>query len=54
MILRPAKYNKNLFCQNITVLYLQQGILDILFDLFRLPVPEFTDDFADALLSVGK
>lgn len=31
----------------------QHGILEILFDLFRLKIPELTEDFHTALLSVG-
>lgn len=31
----------------------QHGILEILFDLFRLKIPELTEDFNTALLSVG-
>lgn len=38
----------------MNLLYFQQGILDILYDLFRLTVPEFTEDFSEALLGVGK
>lgn len=32
---------------------LQQGIIEILFDLFRLPIPDWTPDFLAALLSIG-
>ena len=34
--------------------YLQKEILDIIYEVFRLPIPKWTDDFAAALLSVGK
>ena len=36
------------------VLYLQKDIMDILFDLFRLPVPIWTSNFQEALASVGE
>ncbi|XP_052097251.1 rapamycin-insensitive companion of mTOR-like [Mytilus californianus] len=43
----------------VGILYLpfpeiRQGILDILYDLFRLQVPEFTENFSEALLSVDQ
>ena len=33
---------------------LQREILDMLFDVFRFQVPAWTDNFAEALLSIGK
>ena len=33
---------------------LQKGIMEVLFDIFQLKEPEWTDDFHVALLSVGK
>lgn len=32
----------------------QKGIIDVLFEIFRFSVPEWTDCFSDALLSIGK
>jgi hypothetical protein len=37
-----------------TFLRLQKDIMDILFEVFRLPVPIWTSDFQEALASVGK
>ncbi len=28
--------------------------MDIIFDVFRLPQPEWTNDFSEALVSVGE
>lgn len=33
---------------------LQQGLLEVMYDIFRLPVPVATQDFIEALLSVGE
>lgn len=33
---------------------LQKGLLEVLYEIFRLPVPIATQDFTDALLSVGE
>lgn len=33
---------------------LQKGIMEVLFDIFQLKEPEWTDDFHVALLSVGE
>ena len=27
--------------------------MDVVYDVFRLPLPEWTDDFLQALLSIG-
>lgn len=32
---------------------LQKGLLEVLYDIFRLPVPIITQDFTEAVLSVG-
>ena len=32
----------------------QKGIMDIVFEIFQLKEPDWTDDFSIALLSVGK
>lgn len=34
-------------------LYPQKEIMDILYDVFRLAIPVWTEDFSKALLSVG-
>lgn len=33
---------------------LQKGLLEVLYEIFRLPVPIVTQDFTEALLSVGE
>ena len=33
---------------------LQRGLLEVLYDIFRLPLPVVTEEFIEALLSVGK
>jgi len=33
---------------------LQKGLLEVLYDIFRLPVPIITQDFTEGLQSVGK
>lgn len=35
-------------------LLLQRGLLEVLYDIFRLPLPVVTEEFIEALLSVGK
>lgn len=35
-------------------LLFQRGLLEVLYDIFRLPLPVVTDEFIEALLSVGK
>jgi len=32
----------------------QRGLLEVMYDIFRLPVPVVTQDFLEALLSVGE
>lgn len=32
----------------------QRGLLEVMYDIFRLPVPVVTQDFIEALLSVGE
>ena len=32
----------------------QKGVMEILFEIFQLNEPDWTDDFQQALLSVGK
>lgn len=32
----------------------QKGLLEVLYEIFRLPVPIITQDFTEALLSVGE
>ena len=41
---------------SVVALYfaLQKGIMEVLFEIFQLKEPEWTDDFHLALLSVGK
>lgn len=34
--------------------HLQKGLLEVLYEIFRLPVPIVTEDFMEALLSVGE
>ena len=34
--------------------YFQRGLLEVLYDIFRLPLPVVTEEFIEALLSVGK
>lgn len=36
------------------LILLQKGIMEVLFEIFQLKEPEWTDDFHLALLSVGK
>lgn len=33
---------------------LQKGLMEVLYEIFRLPVPIVTQDFTEALLSVGE
>lgn len=39
---------------NCIYLHLQRGLLEVLYDIFRLPLPVVTEEFIEALLSVGK
>ena len=32
----------------------QREIMDVLFDIFRFSVPDWTDDFAQAIASIGE
>lgn len=34
--------------------FLQRGLLEVLYDIFRLPLPVVAEEFIEALLSVGK
>ena len=50
------KDNFSLCSQCLTCTYAcfsQKEIMDVLYDVFRLPVPEWSDDFSEALLSIG-
>lgn len=41
----------------LAVLFLffwQRGLLEVLYDIFRLPLPVVAEEFIEALLSVGK
>ena len=33
---------------------LQKEIIDVLYDIFRLSIPKWSDSFAEAFLSMGK
>ena len=36
------------------ILLLQKEIIDVLYDIFGLSIPKWTDCFAEAILSIGK
>lgn len=51
----PAPLNVLCAISNVYVsVSLQKGLLEVLYEIFRLPVPIVTQDFTEALLSVGE
>lgn len=49
-----TKVRETFIIQSNSELGLQKEIMDILYTVFCLPVPKWTDNFSEALLSVGK
>lgn len=47
-------HQMSVFLTALICLTLQKGLLEVLYEIFRLPVPIITEDFTEALLSVGK
>lgn len=42
------------YLMTLTQFALQKGLLEVLYEIFRLPLPIVTQDFTEALLSVGE